>query len=334
MRSNGTGTVWAALCVAVLAFGVGCRKDAAAAQPAPQKVEKAVAPSAPAQPPTPVYPEETYGDPEFAKSPRIQFLWNPVNPDSKEPGAEDPDTIWSMKLDGTDIRRAISPKVLFGGEVKDLHDVARSPDGRYIACTGEDAQRDEIRCLIDLKEKTVRVISKMDGRAYFNWTPDSRQVIFYGSAELWQYDVTLGKLTHLPLIYSAGLRLIDGGKRFVTLNDYKIEYYSRAGKLLKTVPHPYEAGQNHTIYLDGRTFLLTVGGDSVVFRSDHPDKVLWRDHKFRPYAVFGPDGNVLLYTGDAKLTALDLRTGEETVVAANPGGGRGALTLLNAGSAK
>jgi hypothetical protein len=174
----------------------------------------------------------------------------------------------------------------------------------------------------------------MNGRPYFNWTPDSRQVIFYGNNDLLQYDVVKGELTKLPLIYSAGLRLIDGGKRFVTLNDYKIEYYDRTGKLLKKVSHPYEAGQNHTISLDGRTFLLTVGADSVFFRSDHPDKVLWRDNKFRPHAVFGPDGAVLYYAGGSKLTALDLSSGQEKVVSGIGGNTPGALTLLNAGAPK
>jgi hypothetical protein len=324
VRGTGVGTVWAALCGAVLALGVGCRKDVDAAQPLPPKVEKAVALSAPSPAPAPVYPEETYGDLEFAKSPRIQFLWSP-----QEPVGSENLTIWSMKLDGSDIRRAVAPEVLFGGAVKELHDATRSPNGRYIACTGGDRDSDEVRCLVDLKERSIQVISKANGQAYFNWTPDSRQIIFYGSGELWQYDVELKKLTHLPLIYSAGLTLVDGGRRLVALNDYKIEYYDRTGRLLQKLKQPFEAGRYHTVSADGRTFLLRVGAESVFFRSDHPDKVLWRDGKFRPRAVFGPDGDVVYFTEGSKFTELNLKTGQEKVVVRLPGEVPNALTLIN-----
>jgi hypothetical protein len=304
-RASG-GATWVAICLAALALSAGCRKAAA---PAPEEPD----PWAPKPEVVPKYPDEKYGDAELAKNPRIQFLWSPVK------GGKGKDTIWSMRLDGTDIRRTATPELLFSGEAKEIHYAVRSPDGRYVACSGSNADLDEIRFLVDLKEKKLQTMSRTDGRPYFTWTPDSRQVIFYGNAEFWQYDVPTGRLSQPPIIYSAGLVLVDGGKQFIALNNRRIEYYDRAGKLLRRIKHPFNVGQSHKMSADGQTFLLNIEAHSVFFRSDHPEKVLWRDGKFRDLSVFGPGGEVLYWFDGHQLVAFDMATGRDTPMAPFPG---------------
>ena len=152
------------------------------------------------------FPEEPY-DPKSAQEPRLQFIW-------QAPG-QDRQGIWSTKLDGLDIRRTVAPDWLYSGEVRSLEQTpVRSPDGRYIACVGNDKAGNQLRYLIDRKARSVKTMApNTNGAAHFNWTPDSRHVIFYGDFDLWDYEVETGTLKKLPMIYSTSLHLIDNGQR-------------------------------------------------------------------------------------------------------------------------
>src|SRR3990172_4132833 len=234
---------------AMLAAAFGCRRgEPQAAESSPQEQP------AEATPKVTQYPDEIYGDREIFKEPRIQFVWSPSEDDRR--------TIWSMKLDGSDVRQAVGRALLFSGDAKVLANYVvpvRSPDGRYIACAGKDGNGDEFRFLVDLKEKKVRTMMKAGSAADYNWTPDSRRVIFYGDLSLHQYEVPTGKLSEFPMIPSEGLHLVDQGRRFVAVEDKTITYYDASGKRLKRVPLPFTADRHHAVSPDGRRLALTVG---------------------------------------------------------------------------
>ena len=88
------------------------------------------------------YPDERWDASDMQKEARLQFVW--AAPDEKTP------SIFTMKLDGTDIRRVIGPERLFTGDAKYLQQTpVRSPNRRFVACIGDDAQGNEVRFLVD-----------------------------------------------------------------------------------------------------------------------------------------------------------------------------------------
>ncbi|WP_316858009.1 hypothetical protein [uncultured Cohaesibacter sp.] len=110
--------IWLVACIAALLFGVGCeRKQETKSKAAAEKVEK-----------KPVFEfagEEIYGDPEIFSTPRLQFAWRAPGLKSKE--------LWSMRLDGSDLRRVVKAALLYSKNATAIsHDPVRSPDNRYI----------------------------------------------------------------------------------------------------------------------------------------------------------------------------------------------------------
>jgi hypothetical protein len=321
-------------CVAILAVGAGCKRERPAA--APGDSQPTAASSAPAAAPiddrgrsTKYFTkDEVYGELE---GPRLQFMW--------AASGEPKDSIWSMKTDGTDMRRAAGPELLYSGEAKFLQELTpvRSPDGRYIACVGS-VHGDDLRFLVDLKEKKVRTMVKGGGKALFAWTPDSKQVLFYTDMDLYQYTVESGKLEKLPMIYSKRLVIIDGGKRILALRSDAIEYLDRRGKKLKRIMLPERmrsnpmtggTGEDNFISLDGRTFALALDGNSrrVVVAIDSLEKPLYEDDDWCFQEAFGPDGKTL-YSMVATVTALDLASGRTSQIAQLPEHGAAGLTVF------
>jgi len=328
-------------CVAILAVGAGCRREqppAAPGAPEPAAESSQAAAAAPVdergRSTRYVAKDEVYGELE---GPRLQFVW--AAPD------EPKESIWSMKTDGSDMRRAAGPELLYSGEAKFLQHLTpvRSPDGRYIACVGS-VDGDELRFLVDLKEKKVRTMMKGGGIALFAWTPDSKQVVFYTDLALYQYTVESAKLEKLPMIYSKGFQIIDGGRRIVAVRDDAIEYLDRRGKLLKRVSLPKRlqsnpniggTGADNFISPDGRIFALAPDRmRRVVVSIDNLEKPLYEDDHWCWESAFGPDGKTL-YSMVGTVYALDLASGRTTRIAEIPGErAPGDMTVFDARSAR
>lgn len=124
------------------------------------------------------YPEEVYGDPEIFKEPRFQFVMN-------IPGGEPIDEyIYSMAMDGTDIRRVISKDIMLAdvlGIISNGSLPSRSPDNRYLVFLGyvRKPSFEHRVILIDLKERTSRVVDSRRNLIYrFLWTPDSKSFYY------------------------------------------------------------------------------------------------------------------------------------------------------------
>jgi len=300
LRALVSGARPACLALAALALAAGCKKDSGPAHSGPAVITAADG-SEQIQ-----FRDEVFGDPVFARSSHLQFIW-------RLPG-EEKKTVWTIKLDGTDLLRVLPPQVLLGGDAVDVSEAVRSPDGRYLACSSGPLTNEGVRFLVDLEKRTVRTMMKADGAPQFNWTPDSKSVTFYADLKLWQHDVETAKTSKLPMIYSAGLYLIEQGQQFAVLQNRRVEYYDRAGKLLKKFPNPYEVGQYRAASADGKTFFLDLAGKSIVFDAEHPDPPIFRDEKFRWPVFFGSSGKTLYYF-DADLIALDIASAHETKLA-------------------
>ncbi len=309
--------------VALLA-GAGCKRSPPPETQGPNRVvEKSSHPAVQQR-----YDDEVWDDPKLLREDRLQFVWK--HPD------EERDSIWSMRLDGTDIRRVAKPDLLYSAGARNIdHVSARSPDRRYIAFDGdmeevsaESGLLERARFLVDLREKRVHVMLRESNRPSFMWTPDSRAVLFYGGGQLWKYDVQALKLEKLPMVYSRGLHLLDGGKRILAVRESELGFYDLAGQKLKVFPIPYEAQRTSALSPDGELLFLMVWDGSVVIRPEQPDQPLFRDKVHRLNVTFGPDGKGLFYAENGEVRAVDLTTHEDRFVASFPFRSPGELTLV------
>ncbi len=184
---------------------VGCsKKDALQLSPMPDFRETKSEPVV-EKPKDPPVRYESLGDKETFTLPRIQFI-------GQIKGSGDY-SILSMRFDGSDKRVVATPDQLFYTGI--AHTPIRSPNNRYIAVSlsGDDGP---FRILVDLLKMTSIRITDGGGHAFFNWTEDSENLIFYNDgSKLLNYHVPSGKLTERPMIYSGGLFLLPGDKAFL-----------------------------------------------------------------------------------------------------------------------
>jgi len=126
---------------------------------------------------------EKWNDPDILAHPRAQFLWT-------APGREMA-TIWSMRLDGTDLRETADEELLsipdVGGYSGGIP-VQRSPSGRYLAITRSGGANKELR-LIDLETRQVDLIPNHDaGWPRYTWL-NEHIILFRDRSPLKAYDV-------------------------------------------------------------------------------------------------------------------------------------------------
>ena len=134
---------------------------------------------------------ETWNDPDILAHPRAQFFW-------QAPGREET-TVWSMRLDGTDLRETVDAELMNtptpGGYASGMP-VQRSPSGRYLAmhrAIGANHQRR----IIDLETRQVDVIpSDETAGARFVWLND-HIILFRDESPLNAYDVLTKELVDL-----------------------------------------------------------------------------------------------------------------------------------------
>ena len=131
---------------------------------------------------------EQWNDPDILAHPRAQFLWT-------APG-RDMATIWSMRLDGTDLRETADEELLsipkVGGYSGGIP-VRRSPGGRYLAITRSSGINKQLR-LIDLETRQVDLIpNHYAGWPNYVWLND-HIILFKDSSPLKAYDVLTKKV--------------------------------------------------------------------------------------------------------------------------------------------
>ena len=291
--------------------------------------------------------DEVYGQLE---GPRLQFVWS-------APGEPRP-SIWSMKIDGSDLRRAAGPELLYSGDAESLVMYpavpVRSPDGRYIACAGSTGDR-ILLFLVDLKEKKVGTMTPdqhPDFAAFhFAWTPDSKQVVFQDTTDgyLYQYDVDGDRLVFVhrlndskrdeqtgrfeqwtTRIYSRGIQLVDEGRRIVGVTDDAIDYLDRAGKVVKRIappkrlqstPRSGRAGAGSFSSSDGRVLALVPDRiRRVVVSIDDLEKPLYEDEDWYFHSALAPDGKTLYRLQGRAVLVVDLTSKRMSRIAQLPEG--------------
>ena len=129
--------------------------------------------------------EEIYGDPDIFDSPRIQFLHT-------DPEDGNCDSIWSVKTDGTDLRRVLSNTQLSPkGDAIVMDTPRRSLDNRYICLTLDDETNGSYKVVFDLKTGKRDVIIRHGKSKGFGWMNDSRTIVFFGGGG---FSKTSGRL--------------------------------------------------------------------------------------------------------------------------------------------
>lgn len=286
---------WVCAALLVVLAVPACRKQSRPADAVPE-----AATPAPAAVDWSKIPEEPY-DPTAKQKPRLQFLW-------PAPG-EERASIWSVALDGSDLRRVASPAWLYGGEVKTIDPpLERSPDGRYIAAIAHDEEDWGLRILIDRKTRTVKTMQEALGLTPIVWTPDSKRVLFYGEPGLMEYAVETGTLTELPRIHANVFRLVDGGQKFLTVSEEGFRWYDRQGKQLRQVPIGFSFLSVNGISTDGRRVLFSISEGEAVAETERPDQRTAIGSLRGVEAAFGPGGTDLYYYLDGRLHRFDVAT--------------------------
>jgi len=191
--------------------------------------------------------EEVYGDADTFSTPRLMF-WNKYKYSEVR-------TLWSSRLDGSDRRRIIPEKIFTQMEPAGLHPPARSPDNRYIAISGYINDR-ATRQLYDTKEKKLITVSGGGGYPWFNWTSDSKNVIFYSDGKNFNYHVPTGELTPRPQIHHSGdAFLLPGDKEFLVIKHDGFWIHKFNGEVVRKVnfgfPRKWRM-KNHRISPDGK----------------------------------------------------------------------------------
>jgi len=274
-----------------------------------------------------VYNEEIYGDPHIFNEPRLQFAWQaPI---------EEKYTIWSTRLDGSDLRRVLPPKLLFsfGGVI--AHLPIRSPDNRYLAVSMDSSEvMGTIKMLFDLKEKTVTELGRGAFVPDFQWTSDNKYLYYYNGDGFWKYDVKLKTNHDTPVIYSRGLYILDDD-RFVALHSDNYTVYSKERKKLfeKKVTGGVISSTFHTIAYNGSMVFCLLDGNkkplNIIFSLDNPDNIFFKsENKIYANPAFGPK-NKGLYFSNGIVERLDIESKNETVVLRLPNSPISSLTIIH-----
>ncbi len=120
---------------------------------------------------------EIYGDPDIFDQPRIQFSWHGPNREKTE--------IWSVKIDGTDLRLAVDANLLYPKDgnlgLQPGFNTYRSPDNRYIlVMLGEYSVSYVAVYIIDLKSQTRKKIEDTQHAFLirYPWVSDSKSFFY------------------------------------------------------------------------------------------------------------------------------------------------------------
>jgi len=255
-----------------------------------------------------VYKQEVYGDPEIFNKPRLQFAW-------QAPMEED-QTIWSTYLDGSDLRRVLSPELLFkeGGIIRHLP--IRSPDNRYLAVSLSTSEvMGTVKALYDLKEKTVTELGQGAFVPHFQWTADSMNLYYYNEGGFWKYHVKTKKNRKMPTLYSIGFYILNDD-RFVALHSDSYSVHAQDGKerFRKEITGGGISTYAQAVSHDGSMIFLHIDGNkkpfNIIFDLNNLDKVIFKSFEINiANPVFGPK-NKKLYFSQGIVESLDLETKE------------------------
>ncbi|KIF50520.1 TolB family protein [Vibrio owensii] len=154
------------------------------------------------------WPRENLSDASSYDKPRIQFWWNNVS--SRDPLVNDYENgykIWSMKIDGTDLRlvtddmpSTASPQTFM---------MSRSPNNRYVAYAysyGEPL----IKAIFDLKTQQTIQLGSARTKPYLVWADDSSYIYFSDGFKRFKYTLATGVKEEVDVPLSENTVIVDG----------------------------------------------------------------------------------------------------------------------------
>ncbi|WKY59652.1 hypothetical protein Q5H80_18935 [Vibrio sp. SNU_ST1] len=154
------------------------------------------------------WPSEDLSDVSSYDKPRIQFWWNNVS--SRDPLVNDYENgykIWSVKIDGTDLRlvtddmpSTASPQTFM---------MSRSPNNRYVAYAysyGEPL----IKAIFDLKTQQTIKLGSARTKPYLVWADDSSYIYFSDGFKRYKYTLATGIKEEVDAPLSENTVIVDG----------------------------------------------------------------------------------------------------------------------------
>ena len=217
------------------------------------------------------FQKEQWDDAKIQSTPRIQFYWH-----SREDAGND--SIWSMRLDGSDLREVVSAKLLDTpkeGSLKYDSPIVRSPDNRYIAFTATTCYECAERRIIDLETKEVIIADVARYRAHFQWMPDSKSVLFLADG-LVHYDLISRKGVNITNRFKTEgywnyWALLDNGKKLIASiaksgesNGYIFDF--KTGKQIKKIKGWYISARHGDRASVDKKYIIT--GNEGKLRGD------------------------------------------------------------------
>jgi len=180
------------------------------------------------------FQEEQWDDPEVLSTTRLQFAW-------VKPGDQKTDrSLWSMRLDGSDLRQVASIELIdtpTAGALDARFPIVRSPNNRYVAFAVRTCPHCSERRILDLETKEVIVAPMGGNEPDFQWMPDSKSIVFNAEG-LMHYNLETRKGEYIRSRFRddnwGSWHLIDSGKKIiVSLNGKRYTYDFNSGELLK-----------------------------------------------------------------------------------------------------
>jgi hypothetical protein len=213
------------------------------------------------------FQEEQWNDPDVLSTPRIQFSWQ-----APEDGGER--SIWSMRLDGTDLRQVVSAELVDTpkpGGIDPRLPFVRSPNNRYVAVAVRTCFSCSERRIIDLETKEVIVAPMGGNNADFQWMPDSKSILFNAEG-LVHFNLETRKGEKINKRFRKDGRwgfwylIEDGTKIIVSIDDTGYIYDFETGKLLDEIPDWWGSSLsgNHASY-DRKYMVVRERGDFIGF---------------------------------------------------------------------
>jgi hypothetical protein len=231
------------------------------------------------------YQTEEWDDPDVLSTPRVQFTWaKPGLSNYKDVG------IWSMRLDGSDIREVVSPELLYstgGGGVITSSSMPRSPNNRYIA-----VKLGKQNKIIDLETKNVIALSRSMDWPSFQWLPDSGSLLYNTSKGVKHYHLATGKEGFIePRFRDDGLWgrwfLLDGG-RVITMEIFNeiFTYDFASGELLDKRPGNFDPKDEQRLSADGKYYIKANSRSGSWTSVDEPNSVIQKIPHLRERYTF------------------------------------------------
>ncbi|CCK76767.1 Conserved hypothetical protein [Oleispira antarctica RB-8] len=219
------------------------------------------------------YQTEVWDDPDVLSTPRVQFRWaRPGLSDYKDMG------IWSMRLDGSDIREVVSPELLFSterGAGRSVWSMPRSPNNRYIAI-----KLGTQNLIIDLETKQVIELSRGRDWPSFQWLPDSDSLLYNTAKGVKQYHLATGKDDFIePRFRDDGIWghwfLLDGG-RVITMEGWDgiYTYDFASGELLDKRPGDFDSRRRQKLSADGKYYIKASSRGGSWVSVEEPNTVI------------------------------------------------------------